>query len=708
MGLAMDIKVRKRKRLGSITALLFFFSSTLALAGGQSPAGAGGDDTKSFEDMFGKGTQEEDAFRNDRLLVTATGSQKPLHLAPSVASVITAEDIKDIGATTLDEALETVPGVHVEPSGSRYFTSIWSIRGIHTSLNPEVLLLINGVPFTDNYQGSRYFTYQMPVAMISRIEVVRGPGSALYGADAFAGVVNVITKDNFEINGTQAGVRYGSFDTVDTWAQQGGQYGGWDLALGAEWRKTRGDNGRVIDKDALYAIGQGAKSNAPAPLDTRHELLDTHLNLRKQEWTLHLYGTLQESSLGPGGAQAVTYGNDDDTKSLLADLSYHNAHQFADWELNGRLYYSNITVDSILQYYPPAYLNMRGEPMNTMEDGGLEVSGLYKGFVNHQFQLGAGFKNYNFEPDQYRNFGPGVANQFGEMVHITNPALLYMPSANRQLGYLLAQDEWQLARHWTLTGGLRYDDYSDFGSTVNPRAALVWETRYDLTTKLMYGQAFRAPSFNDLYTKNNPVAIGNPDNGPEKIKTYELAFDYQPIYDLHLLLNLFTYDAKDLIEVIDNQYTNSGEQDGKGFEIGMDWQALKTVRLRGNFAYQRSENVQTDAVVTDAPGMEAYLNPSWAFKPDWSLNGQFTWVADRHRAEGDPRDDIKDYELIDLILRKKNIAKHWEAALSVRNLFDEDARIPSPYSPDASNGALIPDDYPMAGRSVWGEVSCHL
>ena len=687
---------------------LFFTNSTLSLAD-QTPAATTEQESKAFESIFGKGPQEEDVYRNDRLLLTATGSQKPVHLAPSVASVITADDIKAIGASTLDEVLETVPGLHVEPSGTQFFSSIWSIRGIHSSLNPQVLLLINGVPFTANYQGSRPQTFQMPVAMISRIEVVRGPGSALYGADAFSGVVNVITKDNFEINGSRGGVRYGSFDTTDAWAQHGGQYGGWDVAMGVESRKTSGDNDRIIDKDSLYAINQAAYSKAPGPLDTRNELLDTHLDLRKQDWNLHLYGTLQDTSMGPGGAQAVTYGNDNDTKSLLADLNYHNSHLLTNWELSARAYYSYIHADQLFQFYPPAFLNMLGNPIQVSEDGGFEASGVYKGFDNHQLRLGTGIKNYDFEPDQYKNFGPAAAaDPFGEMVHVTNPAFIYMPSVNRQLWYALAQDEWQFARTWALTVGLRYDEYSDFGSTVNPRAALVWETRYDLTTKLMYGQAFRAPSFGELYAKNNTVATGNPDNGPEEISTYELAFDYQPTSDLRLLLNLFTYKATDLIEISSaKQYSNLNEQEGNGFEIELDWRLVKDVRVRGNFAYQRSENTKTDAVIPDAPAMQFYLNPSWAFQPDWSLDGQFTWVGDRQRAQGDPRDDIGNYELVNLVLRKKNIAKYWETAVSIRNLFDEDARIPSPYAPGVPGGALIPNDYPMEGRALWGEVSCH-
>ena len=672
---------------------------------------AGQEEAKSFAEMFGQGPQEEDVYRTDRLLLTATGSLKPVHLAPSVATVITAEDIKNIGATTLDEALETVPGLHVEPSGAFWFTSIWSIRGIHTSLNPQVLLLINGVPFTSSYEGSRPVAFQMPVAMISRIEVVRGPGSALHGADAFAGTVNVITKDNFEINGSETGARYGSFDTSDAWVQHGGQYRGWDVAMGLEWRKTKGDEERIIEKDYLHAIGFPALSNAPGPLDTAHELLDSHLNLRKEDWNLHLYGTLQEANGGPGGSQAITYDTDNDSKTLLADLTYHNDHLAENWDLTSRAYYSYMKVDSFIQYYPTAYLNMLGEPIYISSDGGGEATALYKGFNDHLLRLGAGLKFYDFDRDQYKNFGPAAAaDPFGAMVHVTDPDLIYIDRANRHLWYGLVQDEWQLAPHWELTAGVRYDDYSDFGSTTNPRAALVWEARYDLTAKLMYGQAFRAPSFGEQYVKNNPVVDGNEQLQPEEIETLELAFDYQPTKDLRFILSLFTYEATDLIEAVGatlpQMFTNYGEQEGHGFELEMEWQLMRDFRLRSNVAYQRSDNKKLDAVVPDAPELQFYLNPHWTFLPDWSLDGHLYWISDRHRAQGDPRSDIADYALVNLTLRRQNIARHWEVAVAVRNLFDEDARIPSPYATGVAGGAYIPDDYPMEGRSIYGEIRC--
>ncbi|MBU0675181.1 MAG: TonB-dependent receptor [Proteobacteria bacterium] len=638
----------------------------------------------------------------------ATGSLKPVRLAPAVASVITAEQIEQMGATTLDQVLETVPGLHVEPSGTAFLGSTWSIRGIHTTTNPHVLLLINSLPFTNNQQGGKPIPFTLPVAMISRVEVIRGPGSALHGADAFAGVINVVTKNSHEIDGTKTGVRYGSFNTNDVWLQHGASAEGWDLAFGMEWLKTEGDKDRIIDQDYLHAAGAAHLSNAPGPLDSSFEVLDTHLNLRKDNWNYHLNLNLFKTTLGLGSLQVVTNDNIGDRVNWMTDLAYENNDLLRDWQLNGRLYYSYRHVDNFLQLLPPAFRNMQGNPIGTNHNGGIEWSGLYKGLLDHKLRLGVGWANKEFEPDQYKNFGPAAGdNQFGEIVHVSDPNHIYISDSNRQLIFGLIQDEWSLAKGWDLTAGIRYDEYSDFGSTTNPRVALVWETRYDLITKLLYGQAFRAPSFGEQGVKNNPQTIGNPDINPEEIETLELAMDYQPTTNLRLVASIYTYEAKELIELtgpLPQPYTNVGEQEGQGFELEMIWQVVEKLKLTANYALQSSKYKETDSRVPDAPGQQFYLNPHWTFMQDWSLDGQYTWVGDRRRALDDPRDDIDDYSLVNLTLRRKNIAKYWDVALAVRNVFDEIGRIPSPYAPGVPEGAYVPNDYPMEGRAVWGEV----
>jgi len=146
---------------------------------------------------------------------------------------------------------------------------------------------------------------------------------------------------------------------------------------------------------------------------------------------------------------------------------------------------------------------------------------------------------------------------------------------------------------------------------------------------------------------------------------------------------------------------------GHGFELDVDRQANKILRLRANLPYHRTENKDTDEIMPDTPEWQFYTDAHWQFRPDWSLNAQCFWIADRHRADGDPRSDIDDYDLVNVTLRRKNIAKHWDLAFSVRNLFDEDAREPSPYDATAADGAQIPNDYPMKGRAVWAEIRFH-
>ena len=559
--------------------------------------------------------------------------------------------------------------------------------------------------------------------MISRVEVVRGPGSAVHGADAYSGTVNVITKDNHEIDGTQAGIRYGSFNTSDLWLQHGGQYRGWDLYASVETQKSNGDNNRVVEQDFLNtALGGafGAFSNTPAHLDTEYDLVTSHFGLRKDNLNLRLYGSWHhDNGMGPGGSQAITHNGGVDGRSLIADLEYRDKEFARDLDLSLRLYSVYVKDNNLFEFYPPAIsavpLYMLGNPIVENIDSGFESIAFYEAIPDHKLRFSMGWKFFDSDTDQFKNFGPAVAVQYGPLVNIKNTPHNYREDQSRKLWNISVQDEWNLAPDWMLTAGLRYDYYDDFGSTTNPRVALVWETRYDLTSKLMYGRAFRAPSFGEQYLQNNPQAWGNPDLEPEAIDTYELAFDYQPTTTLRTKLNLFNYVINDLIEYVTHpniagalQAQNFKDQEGHGFELELDWDVTKDLKIISSFAYQRSKDKATQEITPEASDKQFYLNPHWSFMPDWSLDGQFYWIAGRHRANDDPRGDIDDYELVNLTLRRKNIVEHLDLALAVRNVFDEDIREPSPYAAAAGTaGAYIPNDYPMESRAIWFEMKYH-
>jgi outer membrane receptor protein involved in Fe transport len=691
-------------------------------------------------------TEEEDAllqiYGGKDMISIATGSKQPVSKAPAVASVVTAEEIKAIGATDLDEVLETVPGLHVARSALGY-NPIYTVRGVYSNYNPQVLVLINGIPITNLYVGDRNRTWGgMPVQAIARIEVIRGPGSALYGADAFAGVINIITKTKEDINGTELGARAGSFDTYDGWALHGGTWAGFDVAAMVEIHETEGYR-RTIEADAQTGLDQVLGTHAslaPGPVNLQRDNIDARLDLSRGHWRLRAgLQSRANRGNGVGTAQALDPVNRAGSDRWNADLTYHNPAFTENWDVTAQLSYfdTSQTQDRNLTLYPPGtklpigadgnidfthplglvtfpqgYI---GNPEVFERHGRFNLSGFYTGFDRHTLRIGAGLNYSNLYKAQVtQNFGldpmTGQPIPFlpgPPLEDVSGTPSTFIRTGNRKDYFLFVQDEWRFANDWGLTTGVRYDHYSDFGDTANPRLALVWDTRYDLTTKLLYGRAFRAPSFAETRAINNPVALGNPDLQPETMDTAELAFDYRPTGNLRLGLNLFQYWWDDIIRFVPDPGAvtataqNTGEQTGHGLELEMDWKVADTVRLTGNYAFQHSTDQQTGRDAGYAPHHQIYLRADWEFLPNWHAAPQFTWVGDRERAFGDDRSPVGDYGLVDLTLRRKRIKDHFEVAFSVRNLLDTDVREPSLAGRTA---ASIPYDLPQAGRSFFGEV----
>lgn len=653
-------------------------------------------------------------YGEEDFLSIATGSRQLISKAPSTATVITAEDIRAIGATDLDEVLETVPGLHVLRTRKLY-SPLYSFRGVVSEYNPQVLVLVNGIPITNLFQGDRNMVWGgMPVHGIARIEVVRGPGSALYGADAFSGVINIITKGRGDIGDGEVGARIGSFGSREVWWLGGGEWNGVDLAMSMEVYDTDGHD-KIVPADTqslLDGLFGTSASSAPGPVNTGRQGAEVRLDASKGDWRLRLgYQGRDHVESGAGVAPVLDplgYGASD---RFNADLTYHNTEFAKDWDVTAQLSYFDVTQEvprSFLLFPEGAFggffpQGVIGTPQVSERHARLNASAFYTGFKGHRLRIGAGYDYADlYEASEYRNFdnGPG-----GTLIPLagfdTTP---FVQTGSRSNYYLFVQDEWSVATDWVLTAGLRYDDYSDFGDSLNPRLAVVWDARFDMTTKLLYGRAFRAPSFAELYTVNNPVQLGNPQLAPETIDTLELVWDYRPLSDWRMTASLFAYEMADIIRFVADsapattgRAQNTGEQSGYGYELEAEWTLSPTLQLRGNYAYQRSEDEQTDTDAGYAPHRQLYVRADWEMVPDWTLNTQLTWVGDRKRVSGDARPDIDDYTTVDMTLRYMGLGDHWEAALSVRNLFDEDIREPS-IAPQ------IVDDLPMAGRSLYGEI----
>ncbi len=679
------------------------------------------------------------AFGDEEMISIATGKKQPVSKAPAVTTVITSEDIKAIGATDLDDVLETVPGLHVARNSIAY-SPIYTIRGIFSAFNPQVLVLINGIPITNLFQGDRNLIWGgIPVEEIQRIEIIRGPGSAVYGADAFAGVINIITKTSEDISGTEIGGRYGSFDTWDGWLLHGGTYKGFEVAATLEYHDTDGQRENIdADLQTFFDDVFGTNASlAPGPVNVQRENIDARLDIHRENWRLRAgLQRRQDFGTGAGVAQVLDPDSRFDSDRWNVDLTYHNPLLTEHWNVEAQVSYFDTSqeVDSNLLLFPRGTVlpigpdgNISPTGIPTLFPNGFignpevferharaHISAFYTGFDRHLLRMGVGFNYANiWKVKESKNFGidPSIGIRIeppgSRLVETTDTPFAFLSEGDRKNYYFFLQDSWRFANDWELTGGLRYDHFSDFGATVNPRFALVWQTRQNLTSKLLYGEAFRAPSFAETRNINNPVTLGNPDLEPEKIRTVELAFDYFPIEDLRLSSNVYRYWWSDIIRFVpdpgatSSTAQNTGEQTGSGLEIEADWRATSYFRLLGNYAFQISEDDISDEDAGNAPHHQVYVRADWEFLPNWHFHPQVNWIVDRDRVLGDSRPEIDDYSTVDLTLRRTDIKNHWDVAFSVRNLFDSDAREPSLAG---SPAASIPNDLPQAGRSFYGEV----
>ena len=618
----------------------------------------------------------------------STHSKQVLSKAPSVVSIITKEDIKATGATNFIEMLQGIPGVYVKINlfGGRPVVTFRGAESTHT------LLMVNGIPLRDLVWNPGIFWRGLPSSMIERIEIIRGPGSALYGSEASAGVINIITKTAGKIEHTEAGMRAGSFNTQEGWMQHAADWNGFDLGFTAELLHTDGYN-PFIAKDGQTGSNV---SYAPANAQYGYDNKDMRFSVAKGNWRLladYMHKSSVATGLSGGGVlDPKTQGGD---SRLNIQQLYNNEEFSQDWGLNAEFHYVQLDYSSGdgFQERPPGYIctavrYCNNGTVGTYADGlrnlqrsaerqfNLEASGLYTGVKSHAMSLGAGVNLLDlYYVEHWVNYGVGPDGNAlpagGPLVNLSDSPYAYAPEKVRQISNLFVQDVWTLAQDWELTGGARYDHYSDFGSTTNPRLALVWQSTEIFTTKLMYGQAFRAPSFLQLYAltaSNTP----NPDLAPEKSETTSLSFAYLASKDLKFGLDLYQFSQSNLIAADATpkaQFQNTGSSNAYGFELEAMWQATKSLRISGNFSNRNDITNPYNPV----PKQQAYLRTDLEFIPNWNWNVQANWIGSHSLPPGDTRSPIDAYTLVDTTVRYAQ-RRDWEFAASIRNLFDVDGR----------------------------------
>lgn len=644
----------------------------------------------------------------------AAGHPIPTNLSPSVTSVMTSKDIERIGARRLSEVLEYLPGVHV--SSARNGNSVIGFRGVYSETNSQVLILVNGIPLRNTLVGGKPLEWTMPVKNISHIEVIRGPGSMLYGGDATTGVINVVLKTGKAIQGGDVGGFFGSHDTYEGWAEYGSKKGDWEYAFSLQGGTTNGSQGR-ISRDAQTFLDnqfQTRVSNAPGFTNFGRDDIDARMDVAYKDWVRIRSGYQRFNGVQTGEGPTLALDNTGTTNVDIYNMDLTTTNKITgDLSLDSKIYFLGQNTNWDVSPLPPGTLGgllplgTRSVSSNFQGTTGLTTQLNYTGFKKHNVTLGAGFI-YNWVTDVSNKLNFLITPNLILQTPLTETSTLTRDptkiSNNRTNFYALFQDEWNFATDWYLTTGLRYDHYSDVTDGFSPRATLIWNVNTNLTAKLLYSRAFRPPSFIE---KNSPA---NPDKPiqSEIMDSLEFQVENKWSTDFKTSANVYWFELDNLItSTADSSLTsasvtspfaaifsNAPKINGIGVETEGRYDLNENLNLTLSYSYHGLSNTNNTGLLPEHM-MKGLIN--WEFTKDWVFGSQINWIGERKRPINDPRPNLSDYFIVGLTLSTK-IAEPLEFTLRANNLLGTNAKEPS------LNPTLLPGDVPVTDRSILGQI----
>lgn len=690
---------RKALFLGSLSAILF--------QGINAASAHPGDGSEPREPIFEMGETS-----------LAAGYSQPLVRAPAITTVISAQTIEKMGARTVADVLKSVPGLHV--SVARGVNEVFVMRGFFDEMDSYVLLLVNGIPLNNIVNGGRPQAWKMPVHDVARIEIMRGPGSALYGADAAAGVINIVTKSASELRGLSLGTYFGSYQTQGVWAQGGGEWNGIQGSFSFEASATEGYR-KIIKADDQSRIDRllGTHASlAPGPINTQRDDINARIELDGERWT---FRASYQGFLDVGTGTGITLTLDPDghfnSEVTSADFTYDFA-KGGSWDISTQVSYLGTKGEAFLNPFPPGAFGglfkdgIHNDIYFLVDEVRGGITALYGGLPHHRFRFGLG-GSYAWLHDirERRNFIFGTNNlpmptPYSDVIDLGQAPFLL--DHERGLLYGFAQDEWWLLPEWILTYGARIDHYSDFGTTFNPRAALVWNPDANFTAKAMYGRAFRAPNFTELDGNNLLAVSGNPNLDPETLDMLELSLSKKWTPRFRTNLALYGYQLNDAIRggtaagtskapLSKIQKQNRTGRRGTGLELDFAYRVNDRLELEGSYANYNSHTSWADDPSRVAPSHQLYAAMNYRLPDAWSLYSYVRWVGERKKGQflsGPLNTDS--YTLAGVSLLRTQ-TPGWSFSITVDNLFDARAAEPADI-------AALPDGIPSPGRNIWAQV----
>ncbi|ABA88108.1 Fe(III) uptake ligand-gated TonB-dependent outer membrane channel [Syntrophotalea carbinolica DSM 2380] len=588
---------------------------------------------------------DQEVFETEKMVVTATMTEKIMKDAPGAIEVISAQEILEMNAQTVSEAIEEATGLLVTTETGRQKRP--SIRGTG---DKHTLVLIDGRRVVAGFKDLLSIN-QLPVDLIDHIEVVRGPASALYGSDAIGGVVNIITRRPTRRLALGATAQYG----------QNGYH---------EGEKTRGRAyvGKATERFGVFLAGGYQKQNA---FDRDGVTPDDSDTIK-----LKSVGGRFTFSLAEGHELLAGFEAMDRELSGLRDLMNMDRLRTVEEErLNGFLQYdAKITSLSRLMLRfnhseqenevdtDPAIPEVSGAIGNESDAKRWldQIEGRYSGLFYDRHLITVG--------TEYRVEGRKDDAGLDDDIHNLS---------------FYGQDEYRVFDPLYLVVGCRWDEHSEFGSEWTPRVSATYHILDNLRLKASYGRGFRAPGFMELYVptymkQGKQICEPNADLDAETSDSYEVGIEGEYGRFQGRFMWFYT-EIDDLIDAVwymstgsgkkkkdYYQYQNIAEATMEGVEFEGRLKLPYGFALTGNITYLDTEDKDTGKDLEGRPDYKGTLKLSYR-QPlsGWAANIRFNYIGERYYSGGD-EDDVF---LVNTYLAK-NITRQWKVFAGVDNIFN--------------------------------------
>lgn len=622
-------------------------------------------------------------FGSIPIVEAAALHSQTLREAPADVSIISSEDIRKYGYRTLNEALASVRGFFTSSDGIYHYVGVrgFSLPGDY---NTRFLVMLNGHPLTDQvYDANDLYGQDLGIDMdlIERIEVIRGPSSALYGSNGMLANINVVTKSPVDSDRFSVSTENGSYGDKKLMVSGSAYLGhGMNLLVSASVFNIDGSSLRFPGVSQPVTGVNGDKG------------YHTFANLVWHNWSFTAYfnDRVKQPPL-PWGTSALSFARGDSVSDSRNFFLAAWTHNVGPGKLLWQIYYDQYRYHDRFYYAIDSSLPAAGSNIEDLR------SIAYGDTIGSQASWQVDLKRIG-EFTAGMQFDGQLQNL--QQNYTVSPQVAYSPAISHPdlKGGVFVQQQWRLSKAIAVYGGLRADRTRNAGTSLSPRLAVVLQQSRQTTWKLVYGRPFRNPSaFEQYYTDGGLAFLANPALRPESAQTLEGSVEHRLSAGLSITAGMYDYRLSNLIAANFNadgvqKFENTSSSRSSGMEFEMDAKAWS--RFESNVSYSigsaKVDN-QSSAGVPSQIAKFRVAAPFWGRKL-W-LSNSWQYMSSRADLAGTA---LRPVVLGDVTLTASSLLACCDVTAGVRNIAGWKYSDPT---------ALALPQMPADGRSIFLKIT---